>query len=293
MDGLVYIYSPIMLVYFTNKTYFFIYLALGMSVAAIILLAFFFHMPESLKFSLAKQDIMKFQNDMDYICTMNKASEEQIDKINGLVERYCDQVREDALLIKVKLVKAGLVTQILKDKDSVYNLGLMTICWIGTTFTYFLVIFYVKYLPGDIYANQIVSGFSVFAYLAAPFMSRRWDNKTIMVIGYSISLIFLVLMTLFQFIQVHAALYSFIFFLFKCGVTLVFLSLFIIHTDLFQIQFLATSYGICNIVSRIITLGAPMVAEARNTTVPMLIMLVLNGGALVAAYFLRVNKREE
>lgn len=90
MDGLVYIYSPVILVYFTNKTYYFIYLAMGMSVAAIILLAFFFHMPESLKFSLAKQDIMKFQNDMDYICTMNKTSEEQIDKINGLVEKYCD-----------------------------------------------------------------------------------------------------------------------------------------------------------------------------------------------------------
>lgn len=66
------------------------YLALGLSIAAIILLAFVFHMPESLKFSLVKQDIMKFQNDMDYICTMNKASDEQVDKINCLVERYCN-----------------------------------------------------------------------------------------------------------------------------------------------------------------------------------------------------------
>lgn len=63
---------------------------MGMSIAAIVLLAFIFHMPESLKFSLVKQDIMKFQNDMDYICTMNKATEEKIDKINGMVERFCD-----------------------------------------------------------------------------------------------------------------------------------------------------------------------------------------------------------
>lgn len=54
MDGLVYIYSPLILMYFTRKTYYFLYLAFGMSVAAIVLLAFLFHMPESLKFTLAK-----------------------------------------------------------------------------------------------------------------------------------------------------------------------------------------------------------------------------------------------
>ena len=75
MDGLVYIYSPILLIYFTKYTSTFLYLALGLSVAAIVLLAFIFHMPESLKFSLVNKDIMKFQSDMDYICSMNKASE--------------------------------------------------------------------------------------------------------------------------------------------------------------------------------------------------------------------------
>ena len=43
-------------------------------------------MPESLKFSLVKQDIMKFENDMDYICEMNKATDEQRERINSLVE---------------------------------------------------------------------------------------------------------------------------------------------------------------------------------------------------------------
>ena len=74
---------------------------------------------------------------------------------------------------------------------------MMIVCWCSTTFTYFLVIFYVKYLPGDIYYNQIVSSFSVFAYLIAPFMARRYDNKRIMLIGYIISFIFLIIMIVF------------------------------------------------------------------------------------------------
>ena len=54
MDGLVYLYSPLILMYFTKHTIYFMYLALAMSLMAIVFLAFFFHMPESLKFSLVK-----------------------------------------------------------------------------------------------------------------------------------------------------------------------------------------------------------------------------------------------
>ena len=89
MDGLVYIYSPVIIVYFTNRTQYFVYLSLGMSIGAVVLLAFVFHMPESLKFSLVKQDIMKFQSDMDYICAMNKTPQEQISKIEDLVGLFC------------------------------------------------------------------------------------------------------------------------------------------------------------------------------------------------------------
>lgn len=54
MDGLVYIFSPLILIYLTNKTSYLVYLALVFSVMAIVSLAFGLHMPESLKFSLAK-----------------------------------------------------------------------------------------------------------------------------------------------------------------------------------------------------------------------------------------------
>lgn len=52
---------------------------------SIFLVGFIFHMPESLKYSLAKQNIMKFENDKDYICEMNSASDKQIEWIRLLV----------------------------------------------------------------------------------------------------------------------------------------------------------------------------------------------------------------
>lgn len=91
MDGLVYIYSPMILMYIVHSTQYFVWLALAFSLLSIFLVGFIFHMPESLKYSLAKQDIMKFENDMDYICEMNKATDEQRDHINRLVQEYLKQ----------------------------------------------------------------------------------------------------------------------------------------------------------------------------------------------------------
>lgn len=76
LDGLVYIYSPMFLVYVVHSTQYFVWMALIVSLASIFLLGFIFHMPESLKYSLVKQDIMRFENDMDYICEMNQATDE-------------------------------------------------------------------------------------------------------------------------------------------------------------------------------------------------------------------------
>lgn len=199
-------------------------------------------------------------------------------------------MNEDAKNIGVEVGRTGLLRQVLNDKNVMLNLGLMVVCWMSTTFMYYLVIFFVKYLPGNIYTNQIVSGLSAFSYLAAPFMARKYDNKKIMLIGYVVSLVFLVIMIIFQSITINEILYSFIFFLFKCGVTLVWLSLFVIHMDMFEIQFIASSYGICNLVSRLVTLAAPIVAEMDERIWPLLIMLILNVMALVATWFLRPQK---
>ncbi len=54
LDGLVYIYSPLILVKVVHSTQYFVWIALGFSLLSIFLVAFLFHMPESLKYSLSK-----------------------------------------------------------------------------------------------------------------------------------------------------------------------------------------------------------------------------------------------
>ena len=108
----------------------------------------------------------------------------------------------------------------------------MIVCWMSTSFTYYLVIFLVKYLPGNLYTNQVVSGFSVLGYLFVPFLALKYDNRGIMVFGYVITLVFLVLMALAEG-SYHESYgefgYSIVFLLFRSGVCMVFISLFVIH----------------------------------------------------------------
>ena len=63
---------------------------------------------------------MKFENDMDYICEMNNATDEQREKINQLVEKYCQQVREEQRekkqCVEVKEGRGRLITLLCQDK---------------------------------------------------------------------------------------------------------------------------------------------------------------------------------
>ena len=45
------------------------------------------------------------------------------------------------------------------------NLVFMVICWIATSYSYFIFVYLIKYLPADIYIVDLVSGFSAIGFL--------------------------------------------------------------------------------------------------------------------------------
>jgi len=47
------------------------------------------------------------------------------------------------------------------DKSVLHNIVVMIIVWVCTSLTFYMFNFFIKYMPGDIYFNSIVSSFSV------------------------------------------------------------------------------------------------------------------------------------
>ena len=65
------------------------------------------------------------------------------------------------------------------NKYNMINLALMMLCWIASVFTFFTLIFYVKYLPGDLFTNTSLAGLSAFMYLfLQPISNKLCPKKT-------------------------------------------------------------------------------------------------------------------
>lgn len=75
-----------------------------------------------------------------------------------------------------------------EDKRILFNLVMMMLCWGSVSFSFFVLGFLIKYLPGDVYLNSIVSGFSAVAYLMSGPMKKKFDVKWILFISFTLAL---------------------------------------------------------------------------------------------------------
>jgi hypothetical protein len=57
------------------------------------------------------------------------------------------------------------MNRLIKDKSALYNIFIMIIVWVCTSLTFYMFNFFIKYMPGDIYFNSIVSSFAVGALM--------------------------------------------------------------------------------------------------------------------------------
>ena len=164
---------------------------------------------------------------------------------------------------------------------------MMSICWVAICFSFFMMVFFVKYLPADIYLVTIISGFAAFGYLLQDPISRRFDQRRTQLISYTTVSLILVVVIIFEAIGVNSLLFALLILVLRLFLCLSFGTVFVIHFEYFDSRFIATSFAICNVVSRIAAVGAPMVAEIENRQIPLLILLALNISAVAATWFLR------
>jgi hypothetical protein len=67
---------------------------------------------------------------------------------------------------KLMQEQPSTMKRIMSDKIIIHNLLMMIIVWTADSFIFFLLGFLVKYMPGDIYFNSVISGLSAIAMLA-------------------------------------------------------------------------------------------------------------------------------
>jgi hypothetical protein len=177
---------------------------------------------------------------------------------------------------------------LLSDKDLKNNLIYSCIIWSCSIFNFYLLTFYFKYFPGSIFINTIYLSFSdIISYvLSATIVKYTTANRALLIafctqiIGASIYLVFcweVRLVPVFIIIS-------------RIGNSMSFNTVYIINPRLFPTKFLATCYGIENLVSHILAIGGPLMAEVPDPY-PFIVFLFHAIVGSVTSFFLKeVNK---
>ncbi len=73
----------------------------------------------------------------------------------------------------------------------------MNVAWSSVSFGYYLISYYLKYIPGDLYTNVILSSIAEMASaFSSGWISKKIGNKNTLIISYMTSCIFSLILAL-------------------------------------------------------------------------------------------------
>lgn len=160
--------------------------------------------------------------------------------------------------------------------------------WTTCAFTYYMIMYQLKYWPGNIYINTIASAMSGnIAYIVAGFCYEKFGAKTTFSAGFLLSVVggiclLIVGESVTIWMPVFVTIAAF-------GINGCFCLVYVIMVDVFPTLFVATAFGICNFAARIATIFAPVVAEL-SPPLPMILFTSMTLLGAVLIQFIRLTK---
>lgn len=165
----------------------------------------------------------------------------------------------------------------------------MLVCfvWASFSFNFYLIGIDLKYLPGDLYRNSLASGFAdIIGTAYSGYLIQKLSAKE------TLKLFFLI------------AGFSGLILMFSSGFSYLFLFLsrgcicatgnimFYLTVSMFRPSVSATAMGLCNVVSRLLTMAAPIVVEFHEPT-PLTIYTFMCFAAVICVHALNEIQDEE
>lgn len=166
----------------------------------------------------------------------------------------------------------------------------MSYLWIATDFSYFLLNFFVKYMPGNMYQNAYAMSIAeLVAVILSVYLYKCLKLKLTLAVGYFISLaggllIIIVGTSNVKLMPVFVLLARF-------GIAMNLNIIYIGTSTLFPTLFVGQAFGFVNFQAKLLTTSAPMVSEASQP-MPMLIFCSAISFAIVASCFIQTSSEQ-
>lgn len=164
------------------------------------------------------------------------------------------------------------------------NLIFACIVWTAAMFNFYLVTFYLKYFPGNIFVNSLwfaLSDFASFVIAGTLLKKSNNPNRTLLA-SFSLSAIGSILYLIFYW-ELH--LVPIFIIMSRMGNSMAFNTVYVTNNRFFPTKYLATTYGIVNFVSHLLAVAAPLLAEVSDPY-PFTMFLLNSGIGIFCSYFL-------
>ena len=207
--------------------------------------------------------------------------------------------------LRSKALKLGSVQK--ADKEASFR-GFLRLClnltnllafvylFSAASFDFYLINFYLKYIPGNVFVNTIVSSASSgLSGFVSGFIVLKLGSQNGMCFAFGLCFLSSILLLAAESSD-WLSVIPFAVLAAQFGVSSAFGMLYMCTLQYFPSQFLGTVFGVCNVTARAITIMSPMVAEAAQPT-PVLAVILTCLGAVIGTRFLKVpdfnNKVDE
>jgi len=179
---------------------------------------------------------------------------------------------------KESVEKATSIKVLWMDLKLRTNLISSVMCWLLSSFNFYLITFYLKSFPGNIYVNSLCfAGADMLAYVSSGVLLSKITVSQGFTLSYALSVFGGVLYLLFYTSSNEFVIPVIVTFT-RIGGSMSFNIGYISVARLFPTEFVATVFGIVNMIAHMLTVGAPMVAEFSNP-IPFTVFV---GNAVVA-----------
>ena len=165
----------------------------------------------------------------------------------------------------------------------------MVVLWAVASFCFYLISYEVKYLHGDLFINGIVSSASeCIAYGISGIVKQRFGLRPCLVVSYFIGAIGMLGLI---FVKTENQFWLSLFVLgSKFGISLAFGLVYLANAFMFPVSIVASTYGICGVFARIVTIFSPYVAEIKPEVIPEWFFVAFTGVAMVVSFRIRDSK---
>jgi len=178
-------------------------------------------------------------------------------------------------------------------QDRIYrvNLIIMILSWSASSFCFYIIGFYIKYIPGDVFVNVITTCIAdAVSSIGAGLIAQEIGTQRTLFGAFALSSlggVCLILTDTNNSIQIMVLIMAT-----KFGINIAFTLSYIINAEYFPSIVCSRVFGICNIFSRISTILSPLIAEV-TPPIPMVIYVLVCFISMVASLFLTKNEEAE